>query len=155
MDLTKLVPKENLVGTFWNYYFDGNFFFSSKGGSWPPFLGAQPPFWGKKFPQNLKEFPPNSLVLKIPTEILTDQYHTSTLFWKYDQSRIPIRDIICEYRGTLIPQPKKSGNLLGSYTSLGRTQICMYNLFMVFYLYDRITEPEKVGIKLEWHSVVL
>ncbi len=49
--------------------------FSSKGGSRPPFWGAQPPFWGKKgFLPNLQEFPPNSLVLKIPTEIPTDQH---------------------------------------------------------------------------------
>ncbi len=54
--------------------------FFSKGGSRPPFLGAQPPFWGKKgFLLNLKEFPPNSLVLKIPTEIPTDQFQSKTI----------------------------------------------------------------------------
>ncbi len=58
--------------------------FSSKGGSWPPFWGAQPPFWSKKgFPPNLKEFPPNSLVLKLPTKILTDQYQYMVYQYRY------------------------------------------------------------------------
>jgi hypothetical protein len=65
--------------------------FSSKGGSWPPFWGAQPPFWGKKgFPPNLKEFPANSLVLKIPTKILTDQYQYMVYQYRYRPS--------CQYR---------------------------------------------------------
>ncbi len=40
-----------------------------------PFLRGPAPILRKKgFPPNLKEFPSNSLVLKIPTKILTNQY---------------------------------------------------------------------------------
>ena len=57
------------------YFFGGNPFCPRKGGHGPLFEGPSPHFEEKKgFPPNLKEFPPNSLVLKIPTEIPTDQH---------------------------------------------------------------------------------
>ncbi len=45
---TKLMPEENLVGTFWNYFFGGNPFFPWKGGHGPLFEGPSPHFEEKR-----------------------------------------------------------------------------------------------------------
>ncbi len=57
---TKPIPEENLVGTFWYYFFGGNPFFPRKGGHGPLLRGPSPILRKKGFPAK-----PNSLTAMV------------------------------------------------------------------------------------------